>query len=231
MQVTHTRGAILEKTHYYPFGLTIAGISSKAAGGVENKAKYNGIEKLDDFGLELYDAYFREHDPQIGRWLQIDPKADEEDFESWSPYNNNFDNPVCYFDFLGDEPDGWPPKWMKDAGNWIAKNADNIADAAGTLDPTGVIDGIHGITYAIRGDYGNAKICALSILPGGDIAKAAKYVNKAVDAVKAVDKAKDVAKVVDKANDTKKTFQTYTKQPKNPADGVFSGNTSGKGTP
>jgi RHS repeat-associated protein len=73
-------------------------------GEPENKYKYNGIEKENDLGLEIYDAQLRELDGQIGRWWEIDPKT--ENMEMWSPYTSNYDNPITYMDALGDEPDG-----------------------------------------------------------------------------------------------------------------------------
>jgi len=77
LQVVHKPGPIVEETHYYPFGLVMNGISSKGLSGVvDNKKKFNGIEQNTDFDLNLYDAFFRNLDPQIGKWWQVDPKID-----------------------------------------------------------------------------------------------------------------------------------------------------------
>ena len=100
LQVFHNRGPILEETHYYPFGLTMAGISFRAMsfGGAENKYKYNGIEQNTDFDLNIGETFFRSHDPQIGRWWQIDPKP-MEDISLYTSMNNN---PILNTDLYGD---------------------------------------------------------------------------------------------------------------------------------
>ena len=82
VQVVHNRGAILEYTHYYPFELTMSGISSKSSGGIENKIKFQGQEFLskefsDGSGLEMYEFKYKMHDPQTGRFWQTDPLAED----------------------------------------------------------------------------------------------------------------------------------------------------------
>ncbi|MEJ0101410.1 MAG: DUF6443 domain-containing protein [Bacteroidota bacterium] len=100
LQVTHIRGPLVEETHYYPFGLTMSGISSKAlkSNYSENKAKFNGIELNNDFDINMYDAHFRNLDPQIGRFWQIDPKPNER----VSAYAAMLNNPILFSDPLGD---------------------------------------------------------------------------------------------------------------------------------
>jgi len=77
----------------------MAGISSKALNGAaENKFKYNGIEHTTDLNLSIYDAFYRNLDPQIGRFWHIDPKP----HESFSFYSAMMNNLVNFSDPLGD---------------------------------------------------------------------------------------------------------------------------------
>jgi RHS repeat-associated protein len=104
----------------------MAGISSKALsfGEPENKKKYNGIEKIGDFGLEDYDAQYRELDPQIGRWWEIDPKTENQ--ESTSPYASMSDNPISQSDPLGDEDGECCKEVWNNIVNTVEKTAADV---------------------------------------------------------------------------------------------------------
>src|SRR5690554_6126686 len=110
---------ILEENHYYPFGL-----KHKKYGSVDKdlvcvdedcyevgidvvppmakktyQYKYNGKEFQDELGLNFYDYGARNYDPAIGRWINVDPLAEQ--FPSHSPYEYCFSNPLRYVDPTG----------------------------------------------------------------------------------------------------------------------------------
>lgn len=104
--ITRTPGAIIEETHYYPFGLSMAGISSISLDNLpQNKNKFNdgtefsNKEFEDGSGLEIYETANRSYDSQLGRFMQIDPLSNLA-FD-WSPYVFANNNPILMNDPSG----------------------------------------------------------------------------------------------------------------------------------
>ena len=86
-------GTVEETNHYYPFGGVFA-----ATNNVQ-PYKYNGKEFDGKNGLNWYDYGARHYDATLGRFVSVDPLA-EQDY-AVSPYTYCGNNPIMYID-----PDG-----------------------------------------------------------------------------------------------------------------------------
>ncbi len=122
---------IVEQNHYYPFGLRHTNYSGGKMQVVKEqefkrmaptpeellsyKYKYNGKEWQDELGLNMYDYGARNYDPAIGRWMNIDPKA--ETSRRWNPYTYCYNNPMRFVDPDGMEADIINPKFTDAKGS------------------------------------------------------------------------------------------------------------------
>ena len=72
IMVDYQQGPLLEENHFYPYGLKMAALSSKAFGSLLNKFQYQGSysEYDDETG---YDEFaLRNYDAQRGQWTGVD---------------------------------------------------------------------------------------------------------------------------------------------------------------
>lgn len=92
---------VTQVKHYYPFGFEMDIQTPQAAmpANDQDRKTYNGIESFGSLGVQV--AHYRILDPGIGRWMQVDPKAEK--FYGLTPYNSMGNNPISSVDPDGDE--------------------------------------------------------------------------------------------------------------------------------
>ena len=95
-----TAGTIVDGYGYYPFG------EARGDGITLGQSyRFTGKPFDSDNGLDLYYFGARYYDPELGRFLAIDPRSGS--YPGWSPYVYGLDNPLRYVD-----PDG---EWVETA--------------------------------------------------------------------------------------------------------------------
>jgi len=104
LQVQVAMGNIIEENHYYSYGLRITTLSSRKLGdsyegNLKNNYLYNGKEVFDEADLNWYDYGFRNYDPQIGRFTQLDPLTDA--YSLLTPYQYASCDPIKNIDIDG----------------------------------------------------------------------------------------------------------------------------------
>jgi len=101
---------IIEESNYYPFGLKHKGynnVVSSNGNSTAQKFGFGGKELQDDningSQLNWHDFGARNYDASLGRWMNLDPLAEQ--MRRHSPYNYAFSNPIRFTD-----PDGMKPE-------------------------------------------------------------------------------------------------------------------------
>lgn len=164
---------------------------------------FNGKESDDEWNGDgnMYNYGFRIHDPRLGRFLSVDPLKAQYPMLSTYQYASN--SPICMIDVDGLEGTpaynvdvffGWViDQFRMEVRSDLEATISKITDADTYLEPIHVgldalgcaliagevADGLNGAIYLLEGEYVNAGISAIAMIPiVGDFGKAGKYISK-----------------------------------------------------
>ena len=120
-----TATEIIEESNYYPFGGKHKGynnVISSNGNPSAQKYKYNGKELEESLGLNWLEYGWRNYDPYLGRWHNIDQLA--ESYFDDSPYVYATNNPIYLLDVDG-------RYWINNGdGTWTPQDGDSAATLA-----------------------------------------------------------------------------------------------------
>ena len=169
------QGNLVTKDDYYPFGLQMPGLSYNNGNPNDNR-KYSSKELDKEHGLDWYYFGARYYDPAIGRWMSMDPLAN--DYPSWSPYNYSIDEPISKNDpdgkFVWGAVIGFATDYALQSiksGNWglKGKNWGSLAISTGAGLVSGGVSGLTkmaNLSKVLKAGINVAANSGLSILEG-----------------------------------------------------------------
>jgi RHS repeat-associated protein len=86
-KVEHNKSPVVQTDDYYPFGLTFN--SYKRESSVLNRIKFQSQEHIDDLNLYWDSFKWRNHQPDIGRFFNVDPLAEKYLYNSPYAFSEN----------------------------------------------------------------------------------------------------------------------------------------------
>lgn len=210
--ITNFEGEITQSVAYVPYGEVFI----EERSGVRNTPYLFNAKELDEeTGLYYYGARYL--DPTLSLWQSVDPLFEK--YAGISPYNYCLGNPVELVDPDGTDVtiDGENQSFVTfktdlidihidasslgvDWGGQYTLDGETVLSAAldivGIFDPTGVADAINAGIQAKNGEYMDAAVSVIGLVPYvGDAAKIfkvkkdVKVINTAIDAAKSEKKA------------------------------------------
>lgn len=140
---------IIKESHFYPFGMVHKGYNNvvNPVGSSFHKYDYQNQERQDELGLNWLQFKYRMHDPEIGRFISIDPLA--EDYVHNSTYAFAENKVIKYnelegleitlnkFDRMSYENKSWVGKaatFVGNAGISVANGGIDAFNYAGDMD-------------------------------------------------------------------------------------------------
>ncbi len=153
---------MLETSEYYNFGLKMSGISYSCVGKIQNRDKtFQGQKFDDDLGANYVQFKWRNHDPQIGRFIEIDPLAEKYVYNSTYAFSENKATSFIELEGLEASP---LPYFIRAIENEFRNTASSIDNA---ITPTA--------TNTVTTENSSKKIGSLTIANSTEVKQVSTY--------------------------------------------------------